>query len=255
MGQRYRPAAWSHTPQGSSVPPVHPGAQGNGGLHQGGSPTRVYLPFHLSGRLELLHRGQERQRLAALHWLPDPQCSYRQTRLSTSSSPSRPRGTPWGSHLLEAGPAECVQPRSYPGGRRVEDGLHNPLRPLRISGHALWPFKLTVRLPGVYERGVPGVPSPIRHSVHRWHPDLLPKSARTLPPRHAGLGTTRETPPLSEAREVWVPPPHGAVPWVHGDGIQMDQGKVQAICDWPQPQSVKELQRFLGFANFYRRFI
>ncbi len=35
----------------------------------------------------------------------------------------------------------------------------------------------------------------------------------------------------------------------------MDQGKVQAIRDWPQPQSVKELQWFLCFANFYRRFI
>ncbi len=35
----------------------------------------------------------------------------------------------------------------------------------------------------------------------------------------------------------------------------MDQGKVQAIRDWPQPQSVKELRRFLGFANFNRRFI
>ncbi|XP_058614801.1 uncharacterized protein LOC131529211 [Onychostoma macrolepis] len=39
------------------------------------------------------------------------------------------------------------------------------------------------------------------------------------------------------------------------DGIQMDQGKVNAIQEWPLPQSVKELQRFLGFANFYRRFI
>ncbi len=38
-------------------------------------------------------------------------------------------------------------------------------------------------------------------------------------------------------------------------GIQMDQGKVNAIQEWPLPQSVKELQRFLGFANFYRRFI
>ncbi len=42
---------------------------------------------------------------------------------------------------------------------------------------------------------------------------------------------------------------------ISADGIQMDQGKVQAIRDWPQPQSVKELQRFLGFANFYQRFI
>ncbi len=35
----------------------------------------------------------------------------------------------------------------------------------------------------------------------------------------------------------------------------MDQGKVKAIEEWPLPQSVKELQRFLGFANFYRRFV
>ncbi len=34
----------------------------------------------------------------------------------------------------------------------------------------------------------------------------------------------------------------------------MDQGKV-TVMEWPTPQSVKELQRFLGFANFYRRFI
>ncbi len=38
-------------------------------------------------------------------------------------------------------------------------------------------------------------------------------------------------------------------------GIQMDQRKVEAIRDWPQPATVKELQRFLGFGNFYRRFI
>ncbi|CAJ0922466.1 unnamed protein product [Ranitomeya imitator] len=35
----------------------------------------------------------------------------------------------------------------------------------------------------------------------------------------------------------------------------MDPVKVQAIHDWTQPTSVKSLQKFLGFANFYRRFI
>ncbi|XP_048048359.1 uncharacterized mitochondrial protein AtMg00860-like [Megalobrama amblycephala] len=35
----------------------------------------------------------------------------------------------------------------------------------------------------------------------------------------------------------------------------MDEGKVAAIKNWPIPTTVKELQRFLGFANFYRRFI
>ncbi|KAI2655942.1 Transposon Tf2-8 polyprotein [Labeo rohita] len=42
---------------------------------------------------------------------------------------------------------------------------------------------------------------------------------------------------------------------ISAEGVQMDQGKVDAIQKWPLPTSVKELQRFLGFTNFYRRFI
>ncbi|KAG9339298.1 hypothetical protein JZ751_023852 [Albula glossodonta] len=36
-------------------------------------------------------------------------------------------------------------------------------------------------------------------------------------------------------------------------GIQMDQRKVQAVVDWPRPNSHKDLQCFLGFAKFYRQ--
>ncbi len=35
----------------------------------------------------------------------------------------------------------------------------------------------------------------------------------------------------------------------------MSEDKVKAILDWPVPQKVKDMQSFLGFANFYRRFI
>lgn len=35
----------------------------------------------------------------------------------------------------------------------------------------------------------------------------------------------------------------------------MDDSKVRAVLKWPQPTTVKELQRFLGFTNFYRRLI
>src|SRR3979490_655475 len=31
--------------------------------------------------------------------------------------------------------------------------------------------------------------------------------------------------------------------------------KVKTICDWPEPRKIKDIQSFLGFANFYRRFI
>ena len=39
------------------------------------------------------------------------------------------------------------------------------------------------------------------------------------------------------------------------DGIEMDPAKVDAILSWEAPTSVRDLQKFLGFANFYRRFI
>jgi hypothetical protein len=39
------------------------------------------------------------------------------------------------------------------------------------------------------------------------------------------------------------------------DGLSMAQDKVQTIRDWPEPRKVKDVQSFLGFANFYRRFI
>lgn len=39
------------------------------------------------------------------------------------------------------------------------------------------------------------------------------------------------------------------------EGISMDPAKVGAITSWPTPASVRDIQVFLGFANFYRRFI
>jgi len=34
-------------------------------------------------------------------------------------------------------------------------------------------------------------------------------------------------------------------------GLTMAPYKVQIIQDWPEPQKVKDVQSFLGFANFY----
>jgi len=37
--------------------------------------------------------------------------------------------------------------------------------------------------------------------------------------------------------------------------LTMSDDKVKIIQDWPEPKKVKNIQSFLGFANFYRRFI
>jgi Reverse transcriptase (RNA-dependent DNA polymerase)/RNase H-like domain found in reverse transcriptase len=39
------------------------------------------------------------------------------------------------------------------------------------------------------------------------------------------------------------------------DGIRMDPKKIEAILAWQEPKNVKDVRAFIGFANFYRRFI
>ncbi|KAI2665820.1 Transposon Tf2-6 polyprotein [Labeo rohita] len=46
---------------------------------------------------------------------------------------------------------------------------------------------------------------------------------------------------------------HGYI--ISPERVAMDERKVNAVHNWPRPTTLKELQRFLGFANFYRRFI
>ena len=38
-------------------------------------------------------------------------------------------------------------------------------------------------------------------------------------------------------------------------GIQIDPKKIEAIISWPTSTKVKEVQQFLGHANYHRRFI
>ena len=42
---------------------------------------------------------------------------------------------------------------------------------------------------------------------------------------------------------------------ITSDGIRMDPHKVSAVQQWETPTCVRDVQSFIGFANFYRRFI
>ena len=42
---------------------------------------------------------------------------------------------------------------------------------------------------------------------------------------------------------------------VSTEGIEVDQTKVEVVKNWKEPRTVKGIQSFLGFCNFYRRFI
>jgi Reverse transcriptase (RNA-dependent DNA polymerase) len=42
---------------------------------------------------------------------------------------------------------------------------------------------------------------------------------------------------------------------VEEEKLAMNPAKLKGILDWPAPKKVKEVRSFLGFENFYRRFI
>ena len=39
------------------------------------------------------------------------------------------------------------------------------------------------------------------------------------------------------------------------EGIKMKEEKVEGVLDWPTPKGVKDIQKFLGLANYYCQFI
>ncbi len=38
-------------------------------------------------------------------------------------------------------------------------------------------------------------------------------------------------------------------------GISMEEKRIKVVKSWPEPKSIRDIQVFLGFANFYQRFI
>ena len=42
---------------------------------------------------------------------------------------------------------------------------------------------------------------------------------------------------------------------VSDKGIETDPKKIEAIVDWPHPRTVHEVRKFLGFMNYYRKFV
>src|SRR5260370_31516740 len=43
--------------------------------------------------------------------------------------------------------------------------------------------------------------------------------------------------------------------WLSKEKLSMEQQKVSGIADWPPPETVTQVKSFLGFCNYYQRFI
>jgi len=39
------------------------------------------------------------------------------------------------------------------------------------------------------------------------------------------------------------------------NGIEIEKKKVDRVLSWPEPKNIEDIRKFLGLANYYRRFI
>ncbi len=133
---------------------------------------------------------------------------------------------------------------------QVEGGLHNPLRSLRVPGHG-------DNSTAVFQGFMNEV---FREFLHRsiivYIDDILIYSQNLAEHRHHIKQVLEHLRKHHLYLKLEKCEFHRSMVQFLGYilsayGIQMDQEKVQAIRDWPQPHSIKELQWFLGFANFY----
>jgi len=42
---------------------------------------------------------------------------------------------------------------------------------------------------------------------------------------------------------------------IEPDGIEIEKEKIDRVLSWPEPKNVKDIRKFLGLANYYRKFI
>ncbi len=191
-----------------------------------------------------------------MYRLPYPELSNRQIPISSTSSSSCPGGTLWGSHLLQIGPAYNLI--------RICPGDEWKTAFITPTGH--YEYLMLYGLantPSVFQGFMNEV---FRQFLHQfvivYIDNILIYSRNQAEHRHhveQVLQKLREHHLYLKLEKCEF---HRHIIQFLGyvispQGVQMDNNnnKLQAIRDWPIPSTVQELQRFLGFANFYLRFI
>ncbi len=162
----------------------------------------------------------------------------------TVQRPGSSRGLPVGAGIRthNLGLPRVLSPTLYPLGQRLP--MASGRRPLLLREHSSYPGGRGV---GFYDEGQFG----IRMDKEQCAGESLLEGVKCfggngVPGQGLGLAFEQVGEGTGDGAVV------GNEPAVE---MGMVEGKVEAISSWPLPTTIKELQWFLGFSHFYRRFI
>ncbi|GJP71217.1 hypothetical protein CLOP_g2063 [Closterium sp. NIES-67] len=132
----------------------------------------------------------------------------------------------------------------------------NSVRIVRVFG---MPFGLTNagNVPSRNEPHSTTTSGRMRGGVPGRHTHLLARheAARRTPATRLRNSSTRTI--LRQTVQERIRPEKGPIlgHMVSAQGVHVDPKKIEAVRTWKTPENVKELQQFLGFANYYNRFV
>lgn len=139
----------------------------------------------------------------------------------------------------------------------MENSFLYSLWAFRIFGNAVWPHQCPCILPTPHEPQLPRYARHIHYYLPRWHPHLQPRLEDSPVTCHTSPRSPLPNPLYAKASKCKFHQTSveflGFV--VSDQDLSMDTKKVKSITEWPIPCNLHDTQSFLGFCNFYRRFI
>ncbi|GJP29588.1 hypothetical protein CLOM_g17696, partial [Closterium sp. NIES-68] len=144
------------------------------------------------------------------------------------------------------------------GGRsRSQNCFPNSVRIVRVFGHAVRTHQRTCNFPSRDESYPMPTPGRMRGGVPGRHSHLLADMQQYVEHlRHVFEILRRERFYVKLSKSDFALEKVqflGHI--VSAQGVHVDPKKIKAVRTWKSPENVKELQQFLGFANYYNRFV
>src|SRR6202046_2225328 len=140
----------------------------------------------------------------------------------------------------------------------MESRIQNQSRTIQTHSHVLWNVQFPCHFPSHDRRYLcRSDRKGIHHRLHGRSSKLCTNQRKTRRSNQTGITMMSRQRSILKSQEMEFCKPKieylGRV--VQEGQISMDPVKLGGIKDWPIPNSVKQIRSFLGFGNFYRKFI